>query len=140
MPEHVHTIIAFRQSPQTINAIVGNAKRFMAYGLVKLLEEKKRGDILLQLASWVNPTDKKNNKQHEVFEPSSDKKECYTTDFTIQKLDYIHMNPCRYKNPLVINPQDYVHSSAKYYITGDQGIYPVTGYLALGDIDLTVPL
>jgi hypothetical protein len=140
IPEHAHALIAFRQSQQTINTIIGNCKRFMAYGLVEILKQTNRQDILQQLSAWVNATDKKRNKQHEVFEPSSDKKECYTTDFVIQKLDYIHLNPCRYKTPLAINPEDYLHSSAKYYLTGEQGIYTVTNYLALGDIDLTVPL
>ena len=32
---------------------------------------------------------------------------------------------------------EYAHSSAKYYLTGEQGIYPVTGYGELLDIDLT---
>ena len=40
-----------------------------------------------------------------------------------QKTDYIHLNPC--KSGLVKLPEDYVHSSAKYYFTGVQGIYPV---------------
>src|SRR5262245_47206858 len=45
MPEHIHAIIAFRQSAQSINMIIGNGKRFMAYGLVKLLEDHRRDDI-----------------------------------------------------------------------------------------------
>ncbi|QEC67894.1 hypothetical protein FRZ67_11505 [Panacibacter ginsenosidivorans] len=140
MPEHAHTIIAFRQSSKSINTIIGNGKRFMAYGLVDLLKQINSKDTLLQLSSWVNDTDKKRKKQHEVFEPSFDKKECYTTDFILQKLDYIHLNPCRYKIPLADKPEDYLHSSAKYYLTGEQGIYTVTHYAALQDIDLTAPL
>ncbi len=30
-----------------------------------------------------------------------------------------------------------LHISAKFYITGDEEIYPVTNYMALEDIDLT---
>jgi hypothetical protein len=33
--------------------------------------------------------------------------------------------------------KEYVHSSAKYYETDEQGVYPVTNYVELGDIDLT---
>ncbi|MBK5270922.1 MAG: hypothetical protein JJE22_07910 [Bacteroidia bacterium] len=29
------------------------------------------------------------------------------------------------------------HSSAKYYHTGEQGVYEITGYQCLEDIDLT---
>ena len=35
---------------------------------------------------------------------------------------------------------DYEHSSAKYYITSEQGIYEVLNYCELGDINLTVAL
>lgn len=140
MPEHVHAIIAFRQSAKSINTIIGNGKRFMAYGIVELLKQTNRNDILQQLSSWVNETDRKRHKQHEVFEPSFDKKECYTTDFIIQKLDYIHLNPCRYKIVLANKPEDYLHSSAKYYLIGEQGVYAVTHYAALQDIDLTKAL
>ena len=34
-------------------------------------------------------------------------------------------------------PEQYEHSSAKYYIEGVQGIYAVTNFMELRDIDLT---
>ena len=43
MPNHFHVLIAFTKSVASINTIVGNGKRFMAYEPVKRLEEK--GDI-----------------------------------------------------------------------------------------------
>lgn len=52
-----------------------------------------------------------------------------------QKTDYIHLNPC--KAGLVKLPENYMHSSATYYYTGKQGIYPVITYMELQDIDLT---
>jgi len=50
--------------------------------------------------------------------------------------NYIHFNPCK-GNKLVDLPEQYEHSSAKYYIEGVQGIYPVTSFMELRDIDLT---
>ena len=135
MPNHVHALIAFRTSKMSINTIIGNGKRFMAYELVKLLQLQGRQDILEQLAVWVNPTQKLQNKKHEVFEPSSDKKECYSLRFTEQKINYIHYNPC--KEGLAQLPEDYLHSSATYYFTVKQGVYPVITYMELQDIDLT---
>ena len=49
---------------------------------------------------------------------------------------YIHLNPCRYETILALLPEDYLHSSATYYYTGVQGIYPVTSYMDMQDIDL----
>ncbi len=56
---------------------------------------------------------------------------------TAVKLNYIHGNPCSTRWKLAENPSDYIHSSAKYYLTGEQGIYAVTNYMELEDIDLT---
>jgi hypothetical protein len=47
------------------------------------------------------------------------------------------MNPCKGKWKLVENPEDYIHSSAKFYATGEQGVYSVTNYAEVEDIDLT---
>jgi len=82
MPDHVHAIIAFGNTDKSINTIIGNVKRFMAYYLIDLLEKQFNNNILYQLSSMVNNTDKQNNKKHEVFEPSFDRKECRTIPFT----------------------------------------------------------
>ena len=54
-----------------------------------------------------------------------------------QKLDYMHDNSCRGKWNLVADVTEYKHSSAKFYLSGEQGVYPITNYLELEDIDLT---
>jgi hypothetical protein len=55
-----------------------------------------------------------------------------------QKLSYMHNNPCSGIWNLAISPVEYHHSSAKFYATGKQGVYEVTNYTALNDINLTV--
>lgn len=137
MPNHVHAIIGFVNSGKSINSIIGNGKRFMAYDLVSILKQQNHHNILAQLEQWVNKTDKSRNKYHEVFEPSFDHKECISVEFIEQKLNYIHMNPCRWNPSLAANPEDYIHSSARYYIAGGQGIYEVYNYMLLQDVDLT---
>jgi hypothetical protein len=37
---------------------------------------------------------------------------------------------------LVEMPEQYDHSSAKYYCTREQGIHPITNFMELRDIDL----
>ena len=140
MPNHIHALIGFCNTKgQSINSIVGNGKRFMAYEIVKRLKEKNESLLLEQLASFVNVTDSRKGKIHEVFEPSFDWKECKTNKFIEQKLNYIHDNPCRGEWNLAEQPEDYLHSSAKFYITGEQGGYQVTDIEVMEDIDLTKP-
>jgi REP element-mobilizing transposase RayT len=46
MPDHVHALIGFRNTGKSINSIVANGKRFMAYELVNLLQQQGRNDML----------------------------------------------------------------------------------------------
>ena len=50
---------------------------------------------------------------------SFDCKAITTKKFEEQKMNYIHMNPLRRNPPLCTLPEDYPHSSAAFYITGD---------------------
>ena len=54
-----------------------------------------------------------------------------------QKLEYMHVNPCTSRWNLALNPAEYLHSSARFYICGEQGVYRVTNVNQLDDVDLT---
>lgn len=140
MPNHLHATIAFRECGKDINKIIGDGKRFMAYEIINRLKENKQTDILSVLSKAVNNSDRKRGKHHEVWEDSFDWKECIGTKFTEQKLNYMHNNPCTGNYNLAPTPEEYLHSSAKYYITGEQGIFPITDYMQLEEIDLTKPI
>ena len=123
MPNHLHVVIDFAISEKKINTIVSNGKRFMAYEIVKRLKEENNTEILLKLAEEVTKSDNDRGKIHQVFERSFDCKEITNQHFFIQKLNYIHNNPCSCIWNLVSSSVDYEHSSAKYYMKGEQGAY-----------------
>ncbi|MDN3655404.1 hypothetical protein QWZ08_07200 [Ferruginibacter paludis] len=135
MPNHVHALISFINTKQSINTIVGNGKRFMAYKMVERLEANNEVELLQKLSANVEPIRKANNKQHEVWETSFDWKDCRSNEFVWQKLNYTHNNPCTGKWQLAANPIDYIHSSAKFYLTGEQGIYPVTNFMEMEEVN-----
>lgn len=85
------------------------------------------------MANARNATEIKANKKYKVFETSFDWKCCDSDKFTEQKLAYIHANPCRGKWNLAPGLIGYLHSSAKYYLTGEQGLYIVKYYKSLED-------
>lgn len=72
MPNHIHVLIAFRHSDKNINTIISNGKRFIAYEIVKRLEQNKFRGILKRLSDAVTASDKRRGKLHQVFEPSFD--------------------------------------------------------------------
>ena len=123
MPNHLHALIDFGISEKNINTIVSNGKRFIAYEIVKRLQEQNNEEILLKLSEAVTKSDKDRGKKHQVFERSFDCKQITSQHFFLQKLFYIHNNPCSGVWNLVNNPVDYTHSSARCYINGEQGIY-----------------
>lgn len=135
MPNHVHAIISFTQAAQSINIIIGNGKRFMAYEIIKRLQMNNETGLLLKLSTNVEPARKAKNKKHDVWELSFDWKECNSPEFTDQKLEYIHNNPCSGKWNLCNTPEEYMHSSAKFYSTGEQGIFAVTNIMSMMDIE-----
>jgi len=91
MPNHVHVLLYFPEMPKSLNIVIGNAKRFMAYEIIKRLEADKN------------------------FEYA---KECYSNEFVFQKLEYIHKNPVSKKWQLVNDFTEYLHSSAAFYEKG----------------------
>lgn len=118
MPNHVHALIYFPEMKKSLNTIVGNAKRFMAYEIIKKLEEQKNVALLEELYASVKEKERKKGQRHKVFEDSFDAKECYSNKFVYQKLEYMHKNPVSKKWQLVNDFTDYLHSSAAFYEKG----------------------
>lgn len=98
MPNHVHASIAFKKTTKSINKIIGDGKRFIGYEIIKRLQQQDKKEILQQLQNAVNTSDRKKGKLHEVWEDSFvpiaiGRKEYNSSEFTVQKLDYMHNNP-----------------------------------------------
>lgn len=93
MPNHLHCILHFPKADFNLNTIIGNAKRFMAYEIVKRLKEIKETGLLELLAAGVTEREKRKSQLHKVFKESFDAKPIFSDKFLMQKLDYIHHNP-----------------------------------------------
>jgi putative transposase len=123
MPNHVHVTLYFPKRGYNLNKIIGNAKRFMAYEIIKRLEKMKRYDLLEFLFDAVTIKEKKKSQRHRVFEESFDAKGISSEKFLIQKLNYIHHNPVRGRWNLVKDYTEYEHSSASFYERGETKNY-----------------
>jgi Transposase IS200 like. len=121
MPNHIHALIKISsQSPKPAIMIM-NAKRFMAYEIVKHLEQFGDRETLeyFQASARV-----KDGAKHKVFTDSYDSQIIQSLKFFLQKLNYIHNNPCQEKWQLAKAPEEFKHSSAANYISG-KGFYEV---------------
>jgi putative transposase len=115
MPNHLHTILYFPTANFSLNSIISNAKRFMAYEIIKRLEQQNNKVLLQQLADAVSPKERIKGQQHKVFKESFDAKAIDSEAFLMQKLNYIHLNPVRGNYQLVKDWRVYEHSSASFY-------------------------
>lgn len=115
MPNHIHVILLLRQTEKSLNTIVANGKRFMAYEIIKRLTEKEEAIILSELESAVSERERNKGQKHKVFQDSFDGKDIQTEKFLFQKMDYIHRNPVSGKWSLVKDFTTYEHSSASFY-------------------------
>jgi len=131
MPNHVHALLYFPEMPKSLNTVIGNAKRFLAYEIIKRLEKKKAIVLLDILHAGVKKRERKKGQIHKVFEESFEAKECYTKDFVYQKLNYIHHNPVSGKWKLVDDFTEYEYSSASFY---EKGIKKYEGIVHINDI------
>ena len=127
MPNHLHFLLHY-SGGKSLNMVIGNGKRFMAYEIVNLLKQKNEQTILQELHAEVKSKDRSRGKKHEVWIDSFDVKECRTEKFILQKLIYIHENPVRGKWKLCESSLDYLHSSARYYFNGKQSLFSVRDY------------
>ncbi len=118
MPNHLHCILYFDNENFDLNKIISNAKRFMAYEIIKKLKASNEINILQTLSEGVTERERKKGQLHKVFQESFDAKAIFSEKFLYQKVQYIHLNPVSGKWSLVIDFVDYLHSSASFYEIG----------------------
>ena len=121
MPNHFHGLIFISKNSPPISKLIQNAKRFLAYEIVKLLQEDDNVDIL-GIFSKNARTEK--GAKYKVFEERYDSKIIDNQKIYLEKLNYIHNNPCAKGWNLGSTPEDFLHSSAKNYLLG-KGVYDV---------------
>jgi len=121
MPNHVHLILFVSKKSPSVSKLIQNAKRFMAYQIVDLLEKEGKFDLLKFFKK--NAKTKKGSK-HKIFEDRYNSKIIQSPAFFLEKLNYIHNNPCTKEWNLADNPEKYEHSSVLNYFKG-KGVYNI---------------
>ena len=118
MPNHLHVILYFREAGFSLNKIISNGKRFIAYEIIKRIQKKGAMQLLQKLSDELTEREKRKGQKHKVFTDSFDAKPIYSEKFFLQKLNYIHNNPVKGKWNLAKDFSEYEHSSASFYEFG----------------------
>jgi REP element-mobilizing transposase RayT len=121
MPNHIHCLLYVTDKSPKMPTLIQNAKRFLAYQIVKYLEEDNKTELLRFFKE--NAKIKKGAK-HKIFEDNYDTLVIQSLKLFLEKLNYIHKNSCVEKWRLAETPENYKYSSAANYITG-KGFYKI---------------
>ncbi len=135
MPNHIHCLIKITDKSPKLSILIMNAKRFLAYQIVQLLEENIQanrrsplprdcGEAGSLLNYFKSKARVKDGAKHKLFEDRYDSLIIQSRKFFLEKLNYIHMNPCAEKWRLAKDPENYKYSSASNYIL-ETGVYDV---------------
>jgi REP element-mobilizing transposase RayT len=128
MPNHLHVLLFPANVEKSLNHLISQGKRFMAYDIVKRLKQLRRSDLLKELQEGVEANERTKGKKHQVFRLSFDARVCFDEKMLLQKLDYIHHNPVKGKWNLASDFVEYKHSSAVFYERGQDDLGVVTHF------------
>jgi putative transposase len=117
MSNHVHMVVSANNND--ISDILRDFKKFTSKQLLRAIKEhpqESRRDWMLEIFKKAGAANSR-NENYQFWQQDNHPKECYSKEFTNQKLDYVHNNPV--EAGIVERAEDYLYSSARdYYNTG----------------------
>jgi putative transposase len=109
MPNHMHIIWKIGDGLQR-KQVQGTLLSYSSHAFKKYLTSRHTHLI----NHYVNATD----RAYQFWERNPMVKPCWSKPFLLQKLEYMHNNPCQPKWSLAQVPEDYFWSSAEFYENG----------------------
>ena len=110
MPNHIHILWRILE-PNILSDVKRDFLKFCSQKIKFDLEEN-HPEVLNYFLS------KRKDRQYQFWQDRSYNTPLHNRDVVIQKLNYIHNNPLSKKWKLVAAPEDYLYSSAKFYLQG----------------------
>ncbi len=121
MPNHIHIIIQCLAEDSLAN-VIRDLKKHIADRLIRHYRVEGNQAVLDFLASVVTRSER---QRYKVWEDGYNAKDIFSPKFLHQKMTYIHGNPCQPHWNLVEHPEDYIWSSARFYLLGEPAIIPL---------------
>ena len=121
MPNHLHVIMQCR-AEDPLADVMRDLKKHIADRLIRHYRADGNQPVLDFLASLATRPDK---QRHKVWEEGYDARNVFSPEFLRQKMAYMHNNPCQPHWNLVERPEDYIWSSARFYLLEEPAIIPL---------------
>ena len=121
MPNHTHFTGQFTKD-DPLSDVMRDFKKHTSDRILRQFEAEGNTDTLKILAEKVTRPEKQTYK---VWEDDYNAKDVFSVEFLEQKMEYIHYNPCREHWKLSATPEEYLWSSARFYLTEEPCIIPI---------------
>jgi REP element-mobilizing transposase RayT len=122
MPNHIHLIVRSRED-NPLKDVVRDFKANMARLIVRQYEAERNQKAIDFLAAAVTRPDR---QKYKVWEDGYNAKDVFSVDFLRQKMEYIHNNPLQPHWQLVEHAEDYIWSSARFYLLEEPALIPLS--------------
>jgi REP element-mobilizing transposase RayT len=120
MPNHIHLIMQC-SAKDPLADCVRDLKKQIADRAIRHYRAERNQAALDLLAS----AGKGKQGRRQVWAEGYNAKDVFTPEFLREKMTYIHENPCQPHWNLVPHPEDYVWSSARFYLMEKPAIIPL---------------
>jgi REP element-mobilizing transposase RayT len=120
MPNHIHIIAQFNDD-YPLADIMRDFKKFTARQIYRHFQAEENNKVL----SLLQKEGKRVKQEYKVWEDDYDARDVFSIEFLQQKMDYIHHNPCQSQWKLVELPEQYLWSTASYYLDDKPCIIPI---------------
>jgi REP-associated tyrosine transposase len=121
MPNHIHIIVQCLEN-KPLKDMMRDFKANMTRLIVRQFQAERSQETLDFLKASVMRPDK---QEYKVWEDGYNAKEVFSPEFLQQKIEYIHNNPLQPQWNLVNQPEDYIWSSARFYILNEPALIPL---------------
>jgi putative transposase len=122
MPNHVHLILRCLKD-YTPGDVIREFKKATASLTLRQFEAEGNQRALDFCAAAVKPGQK---QQHAVWENEYQAKNVFSPAFLHEKLDYTHHNPVQPHWGFVERAEDYIWSSARFYLAEGRALIPLS--------------
>lgn len=121
MPNHLHLMIQCC-ADDPLAACMRDLKKHIADRLIRQYRVEGNQSVLDTLASVVTQP---NKQRYKAWEDGYNAKDVFSPEFLRQKMAYMHNNPCQPQWCLAEHPEDYIWSSARFYLLDEPAIIPL---------------
>lgn len=117
MSNHIHLLA--RAKDENLSDILRDFKKFTSKQIIKAIEQNERESRREWMVRIFKEQGQMNcrNKDYQFWRQDNQPKECYSPNFSLQKLNYIHNNAV--EAGVVDKAEEYLYSSARDYHYGN---------------------